>query len=92
MLGYIGVYCHFQQYFSYIVAVSIIGQVEVPKKTIDKSHTPRHERKSLVVIYTDCIGRCKSNYHMIVATTAILFSVNMSDRFDLVWVQVGING
>ena len=41
------------------------------------SSTPCHERDSLlttsVVIGTDCIGNCKSNYHTITATTALLF-------------------
>ena len=38
------------------------------------SSTPCHERDSLlttsVVIGTDCIGNCKSNYHTITVTTA----------------------
>ena len=38
------------------------------------SSTPRHERRSnsqpLVVIGTDCIGNCKSNYHTISTTTS----------------------
>jgi hypothetical protein len=37
------------------------------------SGTPRHERDSnstLVVIGTDCIGSCKSNYHTITTTEA----------------------
>ena len=41
------------------------------------SSTPRHERGSskfelttLVVIGTDCIGNCKSNYHTITTATA----------------------
>ena len=35
------------------------------------SSTPRHERNSttLVVIGTDCINSCKSNYHTITTTT-----------------------
>jgi hypothetical protein len=35
------------------------------------------ELKTLVVIGTDCIGSCKSNYHTITATTApkILFKI-----------------
>ena len=31
---------------------------------------------TLVVIGTECIGSCKSNYHMITATTALTTSLN----------------
>jgi hypothetical protein len=30
----------------------------------------------LKVIGTDCIGSCKSNYHMITATTVLIFKTN----------------
>ena len=33
------------------------------------SSTPRHELTTLVVIGTDYIGSCKSNYHIIATTT-----------------------
>ena len=62
---------------------------EYPEKTIDlpqvtdklKSHnvvssTPHHEWDSnttLVLIGTDYIGKCKSNYHTIITTTVPLF-------------------
>ena len=59
---------------------------EYPEKTINlscrKSHnvvsgTPRHEPGSnsqlLVVIGTDCIGSCKSTYHMITTAMHLLF-------------------
>ena len=66
--------CHFQQYFSYIVAVSFIGGGK-PEKTpnlsqvTDKLHhimlytSPwsRFELTTLVVIGTVCTGSCKSN-------------------------------
>jgi hypothetical protein len=35
------------------------------------------ELTTLVVICTDCIGNCKSNYHMITTTKA---SINISDN------------
>jgi len=34
------------------------------------SHWSKFELTTLVVINTDCIGSCKSNYHMIMAMTA----------------------
>ena len=78
-----GVYCHFQQYFSYIVAVSFIGGGNRRKpQTCHKSLTnfitycgidytspwTGFELVTLVEIGTDCTGSCKSNYH--VTTTA----------------------
>ena len=41
--------------------------------------TPRNEREfdftTSVVIGTDCIGSCKSNYHSITATTAAIYNL-----------------
>ena len=74
--------CHFQQCFSY---VSFIGWWNVRKPlTCLKSPTniiayscieytspwAEFEPKTLVVIGTDFISSCKSNYHTITATTA----------------------
>ena len=75
--------------FSYIVAVSIIRggnrstlrKLPTCRKSQTLSHnvvssTPRHERGSnwtLVVIWTDCMGSCKSNHHTIMATMAQVF-------------------
>ena len=72
-----GVQCHFQKYFSYIVAV------EYPVKTTNLSHitdklyhimlyrvhltTSGVELTKLVVIGTDCAGSCNSNYHTVLA-------------------------
>ena len=71
---------YFQQYFSYILAVSFIGgrNRSMRKKTTDLSQitnkllshnivssTPCHELTTLVVIGTDCTGSCKSIYHTI---------------------------
>jgi len=82
-----GVWPHFQQYFSYIVAVSFIcgGNRSTWRKppTCHKSNKLYHimfieytspwtgfELTTLVVIDTDCICRCKSNYHIIATMTA----------------------
>ena len=73
-----GVKRHFQQYFSYIVAVSFIGRGNQRKPQVtDKlyhimlytSPRSRFELTTPVVIGTDCIGSCKSSYHTITATT-----------------------
>jgi hypothetical protein len=81
-----GVYRHFQQYFCYIVAISFAWwrKTEDPEKTIDlpqvtdklyhimlyTSPWSRFELTTSVVIGTDCIGNCKSNYHTIMAATS----------------------
>ena len=71
---------YFQQYFSYIREVISIGRGNYKTKrklpTCQKLQTLSHYVKytsifkgikftSSVVIGTDCIGSCKSNYHMI---------------------------
>ena len=73
---------HSQQYFSFIVAVNFFWWMkpEYPENTTDKFYhillyrvhlaMNSFECKTLVVIGTDCIGSCKSNYHTITATTA----------------------
>ena len=71
-----GVYCHFQQCFSYIVVVSFIGGGH--RRTTDKLYHimlytlpwSRFELTTSVMIGIDCIGSCKSDYHTITATTA----------------------
>ena len=37
---------------------------------------------TLVVIGTDCIGSCKSNYHMIMTTTVLFWSIYGNKFFD----------
>ena len=70
---------YFQQYFSYIMVVRFIGggNQSTPKKNTDLSQVTdklyhkklytspwsRLELTTSVVIVTDCIGSCKSNYH-----------------------------
>ena len=86
ILFFDGAQRHFQQYFSYIVAVSFIGGVkpEDTEKTTDLSQVTDKlyhivlytspwsgfELTKSMVIGTDCIGSCKSNYHTITATPA----------------------
>ena len=82
-----GLWClsDFQQYFSYIVAVSFIGggnqstrrkPLTCRKSLTNLSHNDVHlsliEIQTSVVIGTDCIGSCKSNYRTITAMTAPL--------------------
>ena len=62
----------FQQYFSYVMAVSFIGggNRHTRRKTTDLSQvTAGFELTILVVIGTNCIGSYKSNYHTITTTT-----------------------
>jgi hypothetical protein len=97
--------CHFQQYYSYIVAVSFIGggnHWPVASHWQTLSHIVVHlawagfELTTSVVIGTDCIGNCKSNYHMITATTApssffdYLFKCLPVDTFsvDIWWNEI----
>jgi hypothetical protein len=74
---------HFQQYFSYIVVVSFIGggnrgtTTDLSQVTDKLYHMMLYasswagfEPTTSVVIGTDCIGSCKSNYHTIMAMTA----------------------
>ena len=72
-------WCHFQQYFSYIVAVSFIGggpgENHLPVASQTLSHNvvqldwSRFELTTSLVIGINCIGSCKSNYHMIMSMT-----------------------
>ena len=81
---WLGLWClsHFQQYFSYIVAVSLIGggnQRKPPQVTDKLYHMYRlylarvgFELTTLVVVGSDCIGSGKSNYHTITTRMAPL--------------------
>ena len=79
---WLGCLSHFQQYFSYIVAVSLIGggnQRKPPQVTDKLYHMYRlyfawvgFELTTLVVVGSDCIGSCKSNYYTITTMTAPL--------------------
>jgi hypothetical protein len=84
----------FQQYFSYIEAVSFIGlgnrSTQKKPPTCRKSLTnfiayccieytspsARLELTTLVVICSDCTGRCKSNYHTI---TTMMPATSLND-------------
>ena len=70
-------YCvkrNFQQYFSYIMAVSFIGRGnwstrrKPPTCLKYSSLWAGFELTTLVVICTDCTGSCKSNYYAITTT------------------------
>jgi hypothetical protein len=80
-----GVQPYFQQYFSNTMAVSFIGggnqstqrkpptfHMSLTNLMLHRVHFVRAEFKltTLLVIGTDFIGSCKSNYHMITTTTA----------------------
>ena len=89
---------HFQQYFNYIVAVSFIGGGNRSKPTICRKSMTNFitqccieyaspwtgfQLTTLVVISTDCICSCKSNYHTM--TNNVLYL-----RFNLevfIWRQ-----
>ena len=72
---------------------------EDPQKTTDLSQVTdkldhimlytspwsRFELTTSVVIGTDCIGRCKSNYHTITATTASSFSICSILTIHYIW-------
>jgi hypothetical protein len=75
---------------------------EYPEKTTDHSQVTnklyhimlcisswsRFELTTSVVIRTDCIGSCKSNYHTITATMApTLFLVKLTTRMFYQWKQ-----
>ena len=38
---------------------------------------------TLVVTGTDCTGSCKSNYHTITATSALIFDKTLKSMFDV---------
>ena len=91
-IGLVGIrcFCHFQQYFSYIVAFSFIvgGKSPTCRKSLTNfitccciehiSSCNEFELETLVVICTHCIGRCKSNYHTITTTTIPYITINYS--------------
>ena len=101
-----GVQCHFQQYFSYIVAASFIGRGNrstrrkpwICSKSLNKLyHIMLHrvhpawagfELTTLVVIGTDCIGSCKSNYHTIKITTTTTVPVTTMQGSTLTVVRL----
>jgi hypothetical protein len=47
------------------------------------SPSSRFELITSVVIGTDCIGSCKSNYHAITATTAPVYPLHNSSYYML---------
>jgi hypothetical protein len=97
-LGY-GALRHFQHFFNYIMAVSFIGgepgeSTDLPQVT-DKldpimlyrvhSAWARFEHTTLMVICTDCICCCISNYHTITATTPL---INMKWVFERIYTML----
>jgi hypothetical protein len=54
------------------------------------STTTRHELDltTLVVIDTNCIGRCKSNHHMMTTTTASIVGFNIDCHDDMYYVVI----
>jgi hypothetical protein len=78
MVLYIGVFNatrHFQQYFTYIVTVNCIGGGSTRRKL----PSCRFELITLVVIGTDCIGSCKSNYPIIQSRPSRLFLLDSAN-------------
>ena len=73
-----GVWCHFQQYVSYIVADSFIGRGNrrtwrkqpTSRIMLYTSHWSRFELTISVEKGTDCLGSCKFYYWTIKVTTA----------------------
>jgi len=66
-----GVWCHFLQYLSYIVAVSSIGgRNRTTWRKPPTCHKSLTNFITSVVLGTDCIGSCKSIYHTIMVMTA----------------------
>jgi hypothetical protein len=43
---------------------------------------------TLVVISTDCIGSCKSNYHMITTTTAPMSILSQVKSYEQWWIKI----
>ena len=77
---FFGVWCHFQQYFSYIVAVSFIGGNRSTRRKpltcriavtrfITYNVVSSTQLTTFVVISTECISSCKSNNHTTTTTT-----------------------
>ena len=83
--------------FSYIVAVSVFGggNRSTEAKTTDKLYhimlnqvhlaCAGFELPTLVVMYTDCIGSCNSNYHTIATTNGPYDIVTFSFPVDILY-------
>jgi hypothetical protein len=52
----------------------------------------RFELTTSVVIGTDCIGSCKSNYHTIMVTTALCTRNIKSHDISELWQYISVNG
>ena len=77
-------------------SVVLMEETEDPEKTIDlpqvasklylimldTSPSTRFELTTSVVISTDCIGSCKSNYHAIMSMTATGLGWDMEECFN----------
>jgi hypothetical protein len=56
-------------------SVSLVAETAVPRENHRPADKSGFELTTLVVIGIDCIFSCKSNYHMITATTASILPI-----------------
>ena len=87
---------HFQQYISYIVAVSFIGGgnqsfgenyrlIASPLQTLYWEHLSwaGFQLTTVMGIGTDCIVSCKSNYHLITTAPKLCNTVSIKQKYTI---------